>query len=79
MKCLFNMKIVEGGFFIDTLNESNIVTSKLYSISIKIYEEFRNLLILFSFPKRWNGLVVVVGNSISSSNTLEVYGVFSQD
>ena len=31
----------------------------------------RALLILCSLPERWNGLVMAVSNSISSSNTLK--------
>jgi hypothetical protein len=34
-------------------------------------DEVRALLILCSLPERWNGLVMVVSNSVSSSNTLK--------
>ena len=38
---------------------------------MKFNDEVRSLLILCSFPKRWNGLVMVVSNFVSSSNTLK--------
>ena len=78
MKRLFNMKMVEGGYVADHLNEFNIITSQLSSMGINFYEEIRALLILCSLPERWNGLVMAVSNSISISNTLnfdDVIGV----
>jgi hypothetical protein len=34
-------------------------------------DEVRGLLILCSLPENWNGLVMVVSNSVSGSNTLK--------
>jgi hypothetical protein len=34
-------------------------------------DEVRALLILCSFPESWNGLVMVVSNFVSCSNTLK--------
>ena len=69
MKCLFNMKMVEGGSVTDYLNEFNTITSQLSSMGVNFDEEIRALLILCSLPESWNGLVMVVSNSISGSNT----------
>ena len=55
MKHLFNMKMAEGGFVTDHLNEFNIVTSQLSSVGINFDEEIRALLILCSLPESWNG------------------------
>ena len=33
MKCLFNMKMIEGGFVVDHLNEFNIAASHLSSMN----------------------------------------------
>ena len=38
MKHLFNMKMKEGEFFVDHLNEFNIVTSQLSSMGINFDE-----------------------------------------
>ena len=38
---------------------------------MKFDDEVRALLILCSLPKSWNSLVMVVSNSIPSSNTLK--------
>jgi len=71
MKHLFNMKMTEGGFVADHLNEFNTITSYLSSMGINFDEEIRALLILCSLPKSWNGLIMVVSNSIFGSSTLK--------
>jgi hypothetical protein len=68
MKRLFNMKMSEGGSVADHLNEFNTVTNKLSSVKVDFDDEVRALLILCKFLERWNGLVMVVSNSISGSN-----------
>jgi hypothetical protein len=50
MKRLFNMKMSEGGFVADHLNEFNTVTNQLSSVKVDFDDEVRALLILFSFP-----------------------------
>jgi hypothetical protein len=40
---------------------------------VDFYDEVRDLIILFPLPEIWNGLVMVVSNSVSSSNTLKFY------
>jgi hypothetical protein len=71
MKQLFNMKMSEGGSVADHLNEFNMVTNQLSSVKVDFDDEVRDLLILCSFPESWNGLVMVVSNSVSGSNTLK--------
>ena len=71
MKCLFNMKMSEGGTVVDHLNEFNTITSNLSSVKVKFDDEVRALLILFSLPERCNSLVMVVSNIVASSNTLK--------
>ena len=48
MKCLFNIKMAEGGSIADHLNEFNTITSQLSSMGINFDEEIRALLILCS-------------------------------
>jgi hypothetical protein len=50
MKRLLNIKILEGGFVADNLNEFNMVTNKINSIKVTFDYEVRALLILFSLP-----------------------------
>ena len=71
MKCLFNMKMAEGGSITDPLNEFNTITSQLSSVGVNFDEEIRALLILCSLPESWNGLVMVVSNSVPGSSTLK--------
>jgi hypothetical protein len=71
VKRLFNMKMSEGGYVADHLNEFNMVTNKLSSVKVNFDDEVRALLISCSLPERWNGLVMVVSNSVSGSNTLK--------
>ena len=79
IKCLFNMKMSQGGFVVDHLNEFNTITSQLSSLKVNFDDEVRALLILCSFPERWNGLVMAVSKYVPGSNyTLrfdEVVGV----
>jgi hypothetical protein len=83
MKQLFNMKMSEGGFVADHLNEFNTFTNQLSSTKIDFDDEFMDLLILLSFPERWNDLVMVVSNHVSGSNTMKlddvVNGIFSEE
>ena len=76
MKILFNMKMSEGGSVADHLNDFNTVTNQLSSIKVDFDDEVRALLILCSFPERWNGLVMVVSRFVSSLNTLKFDDVF---
>jgi hypothetical protein len=71
MKRLFNMKMSEGGSVADHLNESTTVTNQLSSVKLDFDDEVRDLIILCSLPERWNGLVMDISNSVSSSNTLK--------
>jgi hypothetical protein len=71
MKRLFNMKMSEGGSVADHLNEFNTVTNQLSSVKVDFDDEVRALLILCSLLERWNGFVMAVSNSVSSSNTLK--------
>jgi hypothetical protein len=71
MKRLFNMKMSEGGSVVDHLNDFNMVMNQLSSIKVEFDDEVKALLILCSLPERWNGLVMVVSNSVSGSNTLK--------
>jgi hypothetical protein len=71
MKRLFNMNMSEGGSIANHLNEFNMVTNKLNSVKVDFDDEFMALLILCSLPESWNGLVMVVSNFVSGSNTLK--------
>jgi hypothetical protein len=77
VKRLFNMKMSKGGFVADHLNDFNMVTNQLSSVKLDFDDEVKALLILCLFLERWNGLVMVVSNSVSGSNILkfDVVGV----
>jgi hypothetical protein len=71
IKRLFNMKMSEGGSIADHLNDFNTVTNQLSSVKVDFEDEVRALLILCSLPESWSGLVMVVSNSVSGSNTFK--------
>lgn len=76
MKRLFHMKMVKRGTIIEQLNEFNTATSQLKSMSMNFDEEVRTLLILFSLPKSWDGLVMTLSNSLGS-RSLKFYDIVS--
>jgi len=55
MKCLFNIKMSEGGFVADHLNDFNTVTSQLSYVGVNFDDEVRALLFLCSLSESWNG------------------------
>lgn len=71
MKHLFNMKMAEFGSIANHLDEFNTINSQLSSMGINFDEEISALLIFCSLPKRWNGLVMTMTNSIPRSSTLK--------
>ena len=71
MKHLFNMKMSEGGFVVDHLNDFNTVTSQLSFVGVKFDDEVRALLFLCSFPESQNGLVMAISSFVSRSSTLK--------
>jgi hypothetical protein len=71
MKRLFKMNMSKGGSVAEHLNQFNTVTNQRSSIKVDFDDEVRALLILCSLPKNWNGLVMVVSNYVSGSNTLK--------
>ena len=70
MKRLFNMKMSEGGYVADHLNDFNTVTSQLSSVVVNFDDEVRALLFLCSLQESWNGLVMAISNFVSGSSTL---------
>jgi hypothetical protein len=71
MKRLFNMKMSEGGSIANHLNEFNTATNQISSVKVDFHDEVKALLILCSLLETWNGLVMVLINFFSGSNTLE--------
>jgi hypothetical protein len=71
MKRLFNMKMSEGGSIANHLNEFNTATNQISSVKVDFHDEVKALLILCSLLETWNGLVMVLINFVSGSNTLE--------
>ena len=51
MKRFFNMKMSEGGFVPNHLDDFNMVTNQLSFVGVKFDDEIRALLILCSLPK----------------------------
>ena len=76
MKHLFNMKMSKGGSVADHLNEFNTVISQLSHVGVNFDDEVRELLILSSFPKNQNSLVMAVSNYVYGSNTFKFDDVF---
>jgi hypothetical protein len=71
MKCLFDLKMIEGRSITDHFNEFSMIINRLNSLNVNFDEEFRALFIFCFLPEIWNILVMVVSNSIFGSNTLK--------
>ena len=60
---LFNLKMADNESISGHLNELNTLTSQLELVEINFEDEIRALVLLFSLPKGWDGLVMAVRNS----------------
>ena len=69
MKRLFNMKMSEGGYVADHLNQFNMITSQLSSVKVNFDDEIRALLIMCSLREIQISFVMDVRNSAPGSNT----------
>eukprot|EP00253_Pinus_taeda_P029967 PITA_29967 len=56
---------------LEKLYEEPLASNKLFSIGVNFDDEVRAMLFLCSLPEIWNGLVMVISNSISGSSTLK--------
>jgi hypothetical protein len=72
IRFLFSIKILECGSVVNHLNEFNMISSQLSYVGVKIDDEVRSLLILFSLLEGWNILVMSMNNFVSGSNTLNI-------
>ena len=63
MKKLYNLKMKEGVFVAEHLNQCNVITSKLASVKITLDDEIRAILLLCSMPNSWENLIVAINTS----------------
>lgn len=75
MKSLFRKKMVEGESVTEHLKKFNAIKSHLGYVRIKFDDEIRALLLLFSFPDSWDGLVTAMSNSFGSGKLAYDYNV----
>jgi hypothetical protein len=54
------MKMSKDGFVANHLNDFNMVTSQLSYIGVNFDDDVKDLLILFSLPQRWDGLIIMI-------------------
>jgi len=67
MKKLFNLKMIEGTFVTQHLNNFNTITNQLSSIEIEFDDEIRALILLASLPSSWEGMRIAMSNSTGKS------------
>ena len=63
--------MLEGGSIANHLNEFHTITNQLSSVGFKFDDKVSAHLILCSLLERWNGLIMVVSNYVSGSNTFK--------
>lgn len=62
MKNLFNLKMLDGTFVIQHLNEFNSITNKLLLANIDFNDEIKTLIMLASLSSSWESTRMTVGN-----------------
>lgn len=77
MKKFFNMKLLEGGYIQDHLNEFHATIGQLLSVGIEFEDEVIDLSFLCSLPKSWNNVTMAVSNFVPSSRKLVFDDVIS--
>jgi len=69
LKNLFNLKMQESNMITNHLNEFNTLINQLLSVGITLEDEIKAILLLWcSLPDNWEGVVMDVRNSVSSSS-----------
>ena len=76
MKELYNIKMKEGPFVAEHLNEFNVITSQLASVKITLDDGIRTILLMCSRPDSWENLIVAI-NTSTSKGTLKFDNVNS--
>ena len=67
MRRLFNLKMAEGVFVADHINEFNVITTQLSSVDIDFDDEIKALILLSSLLESWSATVTAVSSSSGSS------------
>ena len=67
MRRLFNLKVAEGAFVADHINEFNVITTQLSSVDIDFDDEIKALILLSSLPESWSATVTTMSSSFDSS------------
>ena len=67
MRCLFNLKMAEGAFVTDHINELYVITTQLSSVEITSEDEVNPLILLSSLPESWSTIVTTVCSSLGSA------------
>jgi len=67
MKKLFDLKMTEGAFVTQHLNNFNTITNQLLSVEIEFDDEIRALILLASLPSSWEGMRTAVNNLAGKS------------
>ena len=66
MRRLFNLKMSEGGSFVDHINEFNMIVSQLSWVRINFKDEIKALILMSSLPESWDTIVAVISSSQGS-------------
>jgi hypothetical protein len=71
-KKLYNLRMRDGDSMVKHFNTFNTVVSQLVSVEIKISNEDKCIILLFSLPYSWDSLVVAIGSNTNALKFDEV-------
>ena len=74
----FNLKMADSRSVAEHFNGFNTLKSQLKSVRINFDDEIRGLVLLFSLPETWDGLMMTVSNSCRTGTLKfdDVVGIF---
>jgi hypothetical protein len=63
---LYNLRMRDGDYVTEDLNDFNTMLSQLLYVEIKISDEDKCISLLFSLPNSWDSLVVAIGSNTTT-------------
>ena len=67
-KNMYNLRMKDGDLVTEHVNAFNTMISQLSSVDIKISNEDKCIILLFSLPDSWDSMVIAIGSNTTTLN-----------